>query len=232
MSPISKKIIYVIVFAIAMGFMESAIVIYLRELFYPNGFNFPLQPIPHRLAIVEILRETATVIMLVCVGYFTGRNKLQRFAFFSLAFAIWDLFYYVFLFVFLGWPQSLFTWDILFLIPVPWVGPVWAPCLLSLLMVLGALFVIRRIETQPGFLIKKQEWISLLAGAVICIVSFMLDFFRTTRSAIQGSVLSSGDLFTDIHNYVPQRFDNAVFFTGFALMLAAVLSNIFFSNKK
>ncbi|MDQ3016493.1 MAG: hypothetical protein M3R25_07230 [Bacteroidota bacterium] len=121
---INKLIIYVIVFAIAMGFMESAIVIYLRELFYPEGFRFPLIPIPHRLAVVEILREAVTVIMLICVGYFAGRNKVQRFAFFGLAFAIWDLFYYIFLYAFLGWPESIFTCDILFLIPVPWVGPV------------------------------------------------------------------------------------------------------------
>lgn len=231
MLPISKKIIYVIVFAVAMGFMESAIVIYLRELFYPNGFNFPLQPIPHRLAIVEILREAATVIMLVCVGYFSGRNKLQRFAFFSLAFAIWDLFYYIFLYVFLGWPSSIHTWDILFLIPVPWVGPVWAPCLLSLLMIAGAGYVIVRTEHNKRFAIRKHEWLSLLTGALICILSFMLDFFRYSRAG-NSSLIFSGDLFRDINHYVPASFDHTVFFAGFLLMLSAVISNLLFTNKK
>jgi hypothetical protein len=232
MRSLSKIIFYIVLFATAMGFMESAVVIYLREIFYPDGFRFPLIPIPHRLAVVEIFREAATVIMLVCIGYFAGHNKTQRFAFFALAFAIWDLCYYIFLYIFTGWPESLFTWDILFLIPVPWVGPVWAPCLLSLLMLTGALFVIKQTEHNKDFRIKKTEWLVLLAGSLVCIVSFMLDFLRATRSALEGSVLSSGGLFNDIHNYIPREFDNTVFFTGFMLMLSAVLSNIFITNKK
>jgi hypothetical protein len=229
---INKMIFYVAAVAIAMGFMESAVVIYLREIFYPSGFRFPLIPIPHRLAIVEIIREAATVIILVGIGFLAGRNKVQRFAFFSLAFAVWDLCYYIFLYVFLRWPESLFTWDILFLIPLPWVGPVWAPCLISLLMLAGSLFVIIQTESNKSYRIRKAEWISVIAGALICIASFMLDFLRTTGSALKSSALSSGDLFTDVRNYVPQEFDHAVFFSGFALMLGGVLSNIFFTNKK
>ncbi|MBK6833902.1 MAG: hypothetical protein IPG89_06345 [Bacteroidetes bacterium] len=66
--------------------------------------------------------------MLVGAGIIAGKTRLTRFAYFIIAFAIWDIFYYVFLYVLLQWPESLFTWDILFLVPVPWTGPVIAPC--------------------------------------------------------------------------------------------------------
>ncbi len=91
-----KKITTVILFAIAMGFLEAAVVIYLRALYYPTGFQFPLKTMDQHLAMVEILREFATVIMLLGVASLAGRNKLQSFAYFNLAFAIWDLFYYLF----------------------------------------------------------------------------------------------------------------------------------------
>src|ERR1044072_1842951 len=132
MNSLPKTIAWISLFAISMGFLESSVVIYLRELYYPSGFQFPLQPIPMAIARVEFFRELATLIMLIGVGILSGKTRLQRFAYFVLAFGIWDLFYYLFLYLFIGWPQSLATWDILFLIPVPWVGPVWAPCLLCL----------------------------------------------------------------------------------------------------
>src|SRR6218665_2831025 len=142
MKSLKKTLFWVSAFAVAMGFLESAVVIYLRAIYYKTGFDFPLTPMDPALAKVELLREAATVIMLVGIGYLAGTTRLQRFAFFCLSFAIWDIFYYVFLYLFLGWPTSLFTWDILFLIPLPWIGPVWAPCLLALLMIIGSLLII------------------------------------------------------------------------------------------
>ena len=118
MITISKKVSYVLLYAIAMALLETAVVVYLRELYYKDGFAFPLRNLPATIAITELLREAATVVMLVAIGFLCGKNKLQRFAYFCLAFAVWDIFYYVFLYVLLSWPQSLFTWDILFLIPL------------------------------------------------------------------------------------------------------------------
>ena len=37
-----KAVIWGTIFAIAMAYVESAIVIYLRILFYPEGFGFPI----------------------------------------------------------------------------------------------------------------------------------------------------------------------------------------------
>ena len=93
----TKVLIWLTLFSIAMGFMETAIVVYLRELYYPKGFQFPLTVIPSNIALVEFLREAATLIMLIGIGIVAGKNKPQRFAFFIYCFAIWDIFYYVFL---------------------------------------------------------------------------------------------------------------------------------------
>jgi hypothetical protein len=112
-----NTIVWLTLFGISMGFLETSVVVYLREILYPNGFDFPLSMFPKHLALTEILREAATVIMLVAVGIFTGRTRTEKFGFFIFTFAVWDIFYYVFLKALLNWPESLLTWDILFLIP-------------------------------------------------------------------------------------------------------------------
>ena len=83
-----SKLIWVTLFAIAMGLLESAVVIYMRELLYPGGFSFPLSPIPERLAVTELLRELATLVMLVGVGVVAGRNFPERFAWFIFSFGV------------------------------------------------------------------------------------------------------------------------------------------------
>jgi hypothetical protein len=226
MKPITKTILYVSIFAVAMGFLESAVVIYLRQLYYKDGFSFPLKPIEHSIAKVEFFREIATIIMLIGIGYVTGKTKLQRFAYFNLAFAIWDIFYYVFLYVFLGWPQSLQTWDILFLVPLPWVGPVWAPCLLSVLMIIGSVFIIKQVDKDQHFKIKSLYWIFLIGGALICILSFMWDYIQFTSNKNTWSILSTESLFSEVSEYIPQSFNSILFFLGFSFMCYSVFSNI------
>ena len=141
--PFPARILFIItIFSIAMGFMESSVVVYLREILYPGGFDFPLAPINLHLAITELIREAATLIMLLTIGIIAGRTASERFAWFIFSFAIWDLFYYIFLKLLLGWPESLLTWDILFLIPITWVGPVISPVLVALTMILLAVIII------------------------------------------------------------------------------------------
>lgn len=222
----TKKLIWISLFAIAMGFLESAVVIYLRLIYYPAGFEFPLKPIEPSIAKVEFFREIATVIMLVATGIFCGITKLQRFAYFVLAFAIWDLFYYIFLFITIQWPQSLFTWDILFLVPIPWVGPVWAPCLLCLIMIIGSVYIIKKIEQDKKYQLKPYLWAILITGAIICILSFMLDYFHFSKHDIW-NFANNDVLFDELKNYIPKHFNNQVFFIGFALMLASVIWAIY-----
>jgi hypothetical protein len=228
-----KTIIWVAIFAIAMGFLESSVVIYLRELYYPSGFEFPLKPIPVFIARVEFLRELATIIMLVACGIFAGRTRLERFAYFVLAFAVWDFFYYVFLYICLGWPQSIHSCDILFLIPVPWVGPVWAPCLLAFLMIAGALHVIRQTNVDLNFSVSPHSWLIMIAGVFVSIVSFMWDYLAFTyHQNNHWSVLSSQSLFQEIQNYIPVRFNSALFFIGFSFMSSALILSILKPYKK
>jgi len=227
-----RTIIFVTLYAIAMGYMESAVVIYLRELFYKDGFEFPLRLIPSFIGRIEFLREVATIIMLLGLAYVSGKTKLQRFAYYAYAFAIWDIFYYVFLYVFLGWPQSLSTWDILFLIPVPWVGPVWAPCLISLLMIIGSVFIIVKTSSDNQFRIHPFYWWLLISGAFICIVSFMWDYLSFSGSGNVWSVFSRDHLFSDIQQYVPKKFNYALFLTGFIPMCSALFLLIFNTTKK
>ena len=112
-----KTIFWVSVFGIAFGLVESAVVVYIREMYYPEGFNFPLKAISSRVITTELWREAATILMLIAIGVLAGKNAVQRFAYFLISFAVWDIFYYVFLKLFISWPESFLTWDILFLIP-------------------------------------------------------------------------------------------------------------------
>ncbi len=110
-----------------MGFLEAIVVVYVRELYYPDGFNFPLKPMPGWLIAVELVRELCTLLMLGGCGLdFRQEYLFQRLAVFLFIFGVWDIFYYIGLKIFLNWPESLFTWDILFLIPITWIGPVLA----------------------------------------------------------------------------------------------------------
>src|SRR3990170_1940624 len=115
-----NKLICLTIFSVAMGFLEAVGVVYLRQLYYPEGFSFPLKPIALEGLSLEYLREISTIVMLVTVGGVAGRNSYERFAFVLYSFGFWDIFYYVWLKVLLNWPPSLLTLDILFLLPVVW----------------------------------------------------------------------------------------------------------------
>lgn len=173
-----NTILWVIVFAIAMGFLEAAVVVYLREIYYPSGFVFPLRSISIRDMIVELCREAATLLMLIGIGVLAGKTRLQRFAFFLMTFGVWDIFYYIFLKLILGWPVSLLTWDILFLLPVLWVGPVLAPCLLSLTMILLSAIILRMEKLNGKMVIPRGALICFIAGSLIIIGSFCEDPLR------------------------------------------------------
>ncbi len=242
----NKNISGLCIFAIAMGFLESAVVIYLRELYYPGGFQFPLQIIPKNIAMVELCRELATIIMLIGIAYLSGKSKLTRFGYFLIVFAIWDLFYYIFLFLFLGWPQSLFTWDILFLIPVPWTGPVLAPCLVSLGMIVFGSFILHfhnsSQTTRPyrhgRITISSSQWFLLISGSVIIIISFMYDYFEVIKSQNNSASFfpSPKGLLHELQFYIPQKFNWYLFLTGYTLSsLGAILfikNNLSIITKK
>lgn len=125
----------VVAFGVAMGYVEAAVVVYLRAAV--TGSVVPAQD-PGAFGTfeaVEIARELATLVMIAAVGWLAGRTKLERLAWAAVVFGAWDIVYYLGLRLAIGWPPSLETWDILFLVPAPWVGPVWAPILVSVALV-------------------------------------------------------------------------------------------------
>jgi hypothetical protein len=166
-----KNILLVIIFAIAMAYLESAVVVYLRGMY---GIKDLLRDINFQVdayTFIEIGREAATIVMLSLVSSLAGSNWLKKVGFFFLSFGIWDIFYYIWLYVFIQWPKSLFEWDVLFLIPLPWWGPVIAPILISiLLVVIGYLLI---VETK--FKIKKFDWFILFLSVIVILFTFMED---------------------------------------------------------
>ena len=162
-------------YAVAMAYLESAIVVYLRRLYYPRGFDFPLVIIDVPTLLIEVGRETATLVMLATFGVAAGRTKVGKWAYFLYLFGVWDIFYYIWLKVFLDWPASLCTWDVLFLIPVPWVGPVLAPVTVSLTMIGMALVLLHLEQRGPVLPAGKKVWLAQMVAVLLVIVSFTMD---------------------------------------------------------
>lgn len=170
-----KKFIPLTIFAAAFGLVEAAVVVYTRWLYYPAGFAFPVNVPPIAFLQVEIWRELATLAMLGAAGAMAGRDGWQKFAFFMWAFGVWDIFYYIWLNLFIGWPASLFEPDILFLIPVTWWGPVLSPCIVSISMCAAALIIVRRCEVDRAPPLKPLDVIGVTVGAVLILYTYMAD---------------------------------------------------------
>jgi hypothetical protein len=169
-----KQYLWLWILGLTIGWFEASIVVYLRELYYPNGFAFPIVAMPARIAWVEIIREAASILLLMAAACVAANTSLQRFARFMLLFGIWDLAYYVFLKLTLGWPASLSDWDVLFLIPAPWIGPVWAPSLISVLLVLVGSYLIWTPD-RPRRYRPAHYALAILAGA-IATSSFLVEW--------------------------------------------------------
>lgn len=215
-------------FFIAMAYLESAVVVYLRALYYPEGFDFPLAPMDGSLVRTELWREAATMIMLLAPAALVTRSALERFAWFCIGFGIWDIFYYVWLKVLLGWPSSLLSRDLLFLIPVPWVGPVWAPCLVSVGLIAFGVLVLHRRSRVPGFRIGAWSWALLASGALLMIVSFTIDplLHRFGLDALSQPLDPQGhwlEALTNGRAYIPERYPWPWLLAGWVLVVAGMV---------
>ncbi len=179
-----RSIIWVGIFGIAMAFIESAVVVYLRLHYYPNGFSFPLVLVDQKVFFTEFVREAATVVMLLCVSVMNGRNFWQKFSYFIFAFGVWDIFYYIWLKVLLHWPATLFDWDIFFLIPLPWIGPVIAPLLISMLMIISGIMILQLEHRTKQFHPRSISYITCIVGVGIILFTFMRDTNATLYQAM------------------------------------------------
>jgi hypothetical protein len=204
----------VVVFAIAMALLEAAVVTYLRTfLDRVDPYQLIPLPLPGWLMPIEIAREAATVIMLGSMAWLAGRNWRARFGYFLIAFGVWDIFYYVFLAPMSGWPRSLFDWDVLFLIPLPWWGPVLAPTWIAALMVIGGTMITQfgkgEAELWPG----PVWWVISLTGALLGLYVFMADALHSPEW--------SEEALTKI---LPVVFNWPLFFLALGLMSAPIVN--------
>jgi hypothetical protein len=170
--------IAVALYAVAMAYVEAAAVLYLRTIYGgidPVGPRYPpFDPLPD-FVWIEIGREAATMIMLAAVGYLAARGLAGRIGAFAIAMGVWDIFYYVFLWMFAGWPSSPLAPDVLFLIPLPWWGPVASPILVAAVIVLAGAAAMAR-ELGDGLpRPRRPEIVAVLAGCCLCLVAFMAD---------------------------------------------------------
>ena len=218
-----STVIALLLFSVAMGFLEAIIVVYVRELYYPGGFEFPLKALPPKIVVIELIRETTTILMLLSVAWLTGKSFVRRLSAFIFIFGIWDIIYYVALKIFLDWPESLFTWDILFLIPITWTSPVLAPVICSVVMILMTLVFEGFHQKGKLYSLKKFELSLLFAGAFVIFYTFISDF---------GSIILKGNFLSDfftlaenpkfleqLTNYIPSHYQWDIFAIGLLIIL-------------
>lgn len=185
-----KRIGWITAYAVAMGYLEASVVVYLRGLLNITNATVEL----HGYMGVEIGREAATIVMLAAAGWLAGRGWRERVAYFAYAFGIWDMLYYVFLKVLIGWPGSFFSPDVLFLIPVRWTGPVLAPVLISLMLCAAAVMALARLERGQslGFTRLRLGVVSL--GGALALLVFMADaLLALSAGRADWNVLPPGD---------------------------------------
>jgi hypothetical protein len=209
-----KRWLVVVAFAIAMAWLEAATVYYLRTL--ANRIEpYQAQPLPDvaGLAGVELIREAATLLMLFIVGLMVGKTWRSRWGYAAIAFGVWDLFYYVFLKMITGWPHGVADWDILFLLPLPWWGPVISPMLIAMMMIVwGTLASQWEHHYDHSFRAEWKAWLLNFAGIGAALYVFMEDAFRVVN---QGEKAWRAVL--------PTRFDWPVFALALLLMAAPIV---------
>jgi hypothetical protein len=190
-----RPVAILLLFGAAFGYLEAAVVSYLRILheparrhFYPDrssGELFPLLtlervraagPEQQKTLVVEIGREAATMLMLAAIALAVASNARQWTAAFAIAFGVWDIVFYACLKLLLDWPASLFTWDLLFLIPVPWVGPVIAPVLVSVAMIGAGIWCLSREAAGRPLQIGVWNALGVVLGGLVIVLSFTLDY--------------------------------------------------------
>lgn len=203
----------VAVYATAMAWVEAAAVFYLRAL---TQRIVPQQPDPlpiiGGLASVERVREFATLVMLFAVGWLAGRTWRARFGYLAVAFGVWDIFYYVFLKVICGWPHSLLDWDVLFLLPLPWWGPVLAPMLVSLLLVVWGTVA---SQGPPLASSGRARWIVWLLNGLGVALTLYLFMANALAAAFHGPAA--------IRAALPEEFNWPLFGLALALMAAPLV---------
>ena len=168
-----SKLLVLTGYSLAMALLEAAVVVYMRQLYYPQD---PLQLFPLRFLnqydpMLELSRELSTIVMIVTVALLAEqRNWTRRFAAFVYIFGVWDLFYYAWLKVLMDWPQSWLEWDVLFLIPMIWLGPWICPALIAAMFIAWGLY---GMCTSNDIAFAPMSISTFVAGALLGLFCFM-----------------------------------------------------------
>jgi hypothetical protein len=205
----------VAIYAVAMAWVEAACVYYIRMLVNrvdPHQVN-PL-PISGSLGAIEIAREASTLIMLLMIGALAGRTWRTRLGYTAIAFGVWDIAYYAFLKMMSGWPTSILDWDILFLIPLPWWGPVLAPICVALLMIVGGTLVCHRVS-RGSTMGTVTRWTLTVVGIALALYVFMRDAIHVLPRGADA-----------VQTVLPRAFDWTLFTVALALMAAPVAQEL------
>ena len=210
-----KRILWVGVFAIAMAFLEAAVVVYLRRVYGITDLMLSVPPFDPRIGAIEFGRELSTLVMLLSVGIVAGQNLQSRLGVAIFAFGLWDVFYYIWLRVFIGWPSSLLDPDLLFLIPLPWWGPVLSPVLIALLMVVVGVLLSLSEEIQIILCFTRINLAILLVGMLVVLYTFMADALALLPADAQA--LSQVKL---------SRFNWPVYIIGYVIGLFGILRSL------
>ena len=171
MNHTAKRFLWVAAYAIAMALLEAVVVAYLRALIQVTDQAVALGP----YLAMEIGREVGTLTMLAAVGWLAGRQTGDRLACGAFAFGLWDIAYYAWLKVLLDWPANLLDWDILFLVPLRWWGPVLAPMLIAVLVCVSAVVAVVRVERGNRLAITPARVGALAVGGLLALYAFMAD---------------------------------------------------------
>ena len=202
----TKKLFGLIILGIAFGYLEADVVVYLRHLYYPGVVSlFPLRIMDSEIFYFEIYRELATIIILSTIAFLSSKKRWEVPFLFLVLFGIWDIFYYIFLYFMIHWPPSLFSFDIFFLFPVLWIGPVLCPVLTSLVLIGGSLFILKKGN-------KWMSWINVLiasTGLIIIVLSFL---------TIPVSLLWNND-FDIFYTFIPKHFPWYLYIPGLLLLV-------------
>ncbi|MEA3372310.1 MAG: hypothetical protein U9Q62_01345 [Campylobacterota bacterium] len=202
---LKKQLFWLLVWGMAFAYIEASVVVYLRKIYYPEGFAFPVVIAETHIAITELFRELMTLIIMWATVNLSYGKLQSKLAAFLVIFGIWDIFYYLFLKVLLDWPESLVTWDILFLIPSPWAGPVWAPVLVSLGIIYAGVAILMHNAEGRFFYFGKKFIVIELISALLIILSFLIPGYSV------------------ITQTVPTHFPWYLFCSGFIMGLVTLL---------
>jgi len=143
-----------------------------------------------------------------------GRTWRCRLGYTAIAFGVWDIFYYLFLKVMCGWPHSVMDWDVLFLIPLPWWGPVLAPVLIALLLILWGTLATQFENARTPV---RSQWAAAAIAAVGAVLGLQVFMADTLAAAHQGMSLDA------ILNVLPKSFNWPLFCAALLLMAAPVI---------